>query len=244
MRESLRSVNKVICVSEYVKKYIEKHLNLSNSNLVTIHNFIDIEEINQTLSSMIDFDIRMHLNIANDAKIITYFGRLSFEKGVDLLVKAFAKIHEKVGGNVYLLIGGHGPQKAQLESMTKTIRNIIFTGYVPRKIQLAIMAQSNVFVHPARYPDACPTTILEAMALGLPIIASKVGGIPELVAEGKSGILINPNNVHELSDAMLELLSSNEERIRDISLFNKRVAHRFDIEYIGDKIVQIYKKAL
>jgi glycosyltransferase involved in cell wall biosynthesis len=243
MKESLKKINKVICVSEYVRKHIKRFINLDN--LITVYNFIDFEgEIKPKLTSSENFDIRSYLNLPSNAKIITYFGGLSYHKGVDLLIKAFGRVRKRAGDNVYLLIGGDGPQKMQLKNLAQGVGNVIFTGFIPRKIQLAIMAQSDAFVHPARYPDACPTTILEAMALGLPIIATKVGGVPELVVKGKSGILVDLNNVYDLSNSLLELLLLDGKKIKDISTFNMRRARNFDIKYVGNQIVKIYREAL
>jgi len=242
MEESLNSVNKVICVSEYVRKYIKRFLDLDN--LITIYNFIDFEEeIKPELTASADFDIRNHLNLPSNAKIITYFGRLSFEKGVDLLIKAFEKLRKKVGDNVYLVIGGDGPQRMQLENVAKRIGNVVFTGFVPRKIQLATMEQSDIFVHPARYPDACPTAILEVMALGLPVIATRLGGIPELVVDGKGGYLVNPNSPMDLATKISTTLS-NETFKSQAKAFNLKWSHRFDITHLGPKIVRLYELAM
>jgi len=238
MEESLKSVSKVICVSEYVRKYIKKFLNLDN--LITIYNFIDSKEIASELSCSAYFDIRDYLKIPSNDRVITYFGNLSFSKGVDLLLKAFKKLHKKQG-NVHLVIGGEGPQRMLLENMAKHIANVIFTGFIPRKTQLAILAQSDIFVHPARYPDACPTTILEAMALGLPIVASRIGGIPELVVDGIGGYLIDPESSTELEAKISAILNSETFRSQ-AKAFNLRWVQRFDINHLGPKIVDLYKK--
>lgn len=241
MEESLNSVNKVICVSEYVRKYIKRFLKLDN--LITIYNFIDFEgEITPELTSSADFNIRNHLNLPSDAKVITYFGSLSFSKGVDLLIEAFRRLRKKVGNNVYLLIGGHGPQRKQLENMARRIGNVVFTGFIPRKIQLAMMEQSDVFVHPARYPDACPTTILEAMALGLPVVGIKLGGIPELIVNGKGGYIVNPNSPASLATRISTILNNETFRSR-MKAFNLKWSHRFDITHLAPKIIELYEMA-
>jgi len=242
MKESLNYVNKVVCVSEYVRKYIKNALNLNN--LIMIYNFIDFEEeIKPELTSITDFDVRNHLGLPSNARIITYFGNLSFYKGVDLLIKAFKELHKNVSNDIYLVIGGDGPQRIELENMARDIGNVVFTGFIPRKIQLAIMAQSDLFVHPARYPDACPTAILEAMALGLPIVATRLGGIPELVIDGKGGYLVNPNSPTDLATKISTILSSETFR-HQANAFNLKWSHRFDIAHLGPKIIKLYETTL
>jgi len=240
MEESLNSVNKVICVSDYVRKYIKNVLNVGN--LITIHNFIAFEEITSELTCSAHFDVRNYLNISSNARVITYFGSLSFNKGVDLLLRAFKKLHKK-RDNVYLVIGGDGPQRMQLENTAKQIGNVVFTGFIPRKIQLTIMAQSDVFVHPARYPDACPTAILEAMALGLPVIATRLGGIPELVVDGKGGYLVNSKSPTELAAKISAILNSETFKSQ-AKAFNVKWARKFDITHLGPKIIELYETAL
>ncbi|MEM3698015.1 MAG: glycosyltransferase family 4 protein [Candidatus Bathyarchaeia archaeon] len=241
MEESLNSVKYVICVSDYVKSYIKNVLNVGN--LVTIYNFIDLEEITSALKHSTNFDLRDYLNIPSSARIITYFGNLSFNKGVDLLIKAFKKLRKSARDDIYLVVGGEGPQRRQLEDLAEPIGNIIFTGFVPRKIQLAIMAQSDVFVHPARYPDACPTTILEAMALGLPVVATRLGGIPELIVDKKGGYLADPNSPDDLA-TKISIILNNEKFKSQVKVFNLEWVHRFDITLLGPKIIQLYEKAL
>jgi len=240
MKESLNRINQVICVSEYLRRYIKRSLNLNNA--ITIHNFIDLEEVRSGLTYLTRFDIRNNLNMASNARIISYFGRLSYEKGVDLLILSFQMLR-KVYDDIYLLIGGEGPQKARLEKMAKSIKNVIFMGALPRNVQLAVMAQSDIFVHPARYPDACPTVIIEAMALGLPVIATKLGGIPELVVDGKGGFLVNSNSPKDLATKISTILS-NEKFKFQAKAFNLKWAHRFDIKYLGPKIIELYERAL
>jgi glycosyltransferase involved in cell wall biosynthesis len=242
MERSLESVHKVICVSDYVKRYIKKSFNLTN--LATVHNFIDYEgEINPQLTSSDNFNIRSDLDLPPDAKIITYFGRLIPEKGVDLLIKAFKRIHKKAEDNIYLLVGGEGSQRTQLENMAKETTGVIFTGFVPRKNQLATIAQSDVFVHPARYPEAFGITILEAMALGLPVVATRVGGIPEFVVDGKGGYLVTPNSSADLATKIYNVLN-NEMFKSEAKAFNLELSRKFDIKHIGQKIIKIYESSL
>lgn len=241
MEKSLKRFNKVVCVSEYVKKYIKRYLNLEN--LVTVYNFIDYEaEIRPQLTSLKDFDARNHMNLPPDAKIVTYFGRLSPEKGVNILLEAFRIIRKEFKSKVYLVIGGDGPQRVQLENKAREIGNVVFTGFVSRRIQIGILSQSDIFVHPATYPEAFGIAILEAMAVGLPVVATRVGGIPEFAIDGKGGYLANPNSPFDLATKISSILN-DETFMSQARAYNLRLSREFDITHIGPKIVELYEKA-
>lgn len=243
IKKSLQNLAKVICVSDYVRTYIQRKIP-DFQNLVTIHNFVDFEgEIEPELESASGSDIRSCLNLPSNSIIISYFGRLSEDKGVDLLLSAFNILRSEIGDNVYLLIGGAGPQRALLEQKAKSNKNVIFLGILSRSLQISTMAQSNIFVHPARYPDACPTSILEAMAIGLPIVATNLGGIPELVVEGKGGYLVNSGDSVNLAKRILNIVSDENISFR-MGTFNRRWSRNFDISYLGPKIVNLYQKII
>jgi glycosyltransferase involved in cell wall biosynthesis len=242
MKKGLQKMQKVICVSDYVRRSIERTLKLHN--LVTIHNFIDAqEEIKPNLELSKNFDARKLLNIPVDSRIITYFGRLSYEKGSDILIKAFYKVLNTLGQGFYLIIGGTGPQKHQIEEMAKGIDNVRTVGYLSRSKQLGLMAQSDVFVSPSRFADACPTTLIEAAYLGLPIVATLVGGSPEIVVDEENGLLVEPQNPHALANGLIKLLS-DERLLSKCKINGPRKAKDFDIGVIGPKILSLYEAVL
>ena len=230
-------MRKVMCVSAYIKRALQQSFSLNN--MVTIHNFIDSEELLKS-NWLSNFNLRRFLKIPESSKIIVYFGRLSPEKGVDTLINAFKIVQEFFGSNNYLVIGGKGSEKQLLETLSKSVNNVIFTGWLSRERQLSIMAQSDIFVHPSSYPDACPTAILEAMALGLPVVATNTGGIPELVVNGKNGYLVKPRSIYELAEKIIKILQNEDFRVRARKC-NVAWSHKFDIKTIGPKIVEIYK---
>lgn len=237
--KSLRNIRKIICVSNYVKNFIKEKLNLNN--LITIHNFIDYRrEILPHLKSSTQCNIRNHFHLPHDSKIITYFGRLAYWKGVDLLLNAFKKIPNKKKNHIFLLIGGDGPQRKKLEDNARVIDNVVFTGFLDREIQLSTISQSDIFVHPSRYPDAFPTTILEAMAIGKPIIATNIGGIPESIVDGKGGFIVSPKAV-EIAKKISILLNNKEFKVKAEN-FNLKWVQRFDIKQLGPKIIDLYNK--
>jgi len=236
---SLIHCYKVICETDYNRQAVIDVFKLSN--LVKIHNFVDI---NGEIEPAIDpkFNMRGYLGIPEDTSTITFFGRLVHEKGVDTLIKALKLILKSYSKRVYVIIGGDGPQKPVLEKMAKSVGNVIFTGVPPRDIQFNLMAESDIFVYPSRAPESCPTSILEAMALGLPVIATSVGGI-EMIEESKGGYVIRPDSPREMAKRIERMLRDEEFKLK-AGEYNKRKSKEFDIKTIGPQIVDVYEEAV
>ncbi len=237
---SLMRCHKVICESDYVKRAAIKVFGLSN--VVKIPNFVDIsEEIEPAIDS--NFDVEGYLGVPEDARTITFFGRLVHEKGVDTLIAALKLVLKNHSDKVYVIIGGDGPQKPILEKMASSVGHIIFIGVPTRNIQFNLMAQSDIFIYPSRAPETCPTSILEAMALGLPIIATGIDWNSELIEENKGGFLIRPNSPGEMAKRIESILKDEEFKLK-AGEYNKRKSKKFDLRTIGRQIVDVYEEAV
>ena len=116
---------------------------------------------------------------------VVYCGRLSREKGVDLLIEAVKRI------DANLVVVGGGPLERELRELAYSDPRVRFTGPLPRAEALRIVKGSDVFVLPSRH-EGLSTALLEAMAMGVPVVATKVGGNPELVEHGETGLLVDP----------------------------------------------------
>jgi len=234
MKKSFKSFNKVISVSDYVKNIVKDAFNLDN--IITAHNFIDLNEI----LTNIDDTKTPHKDylINEDTKIVLYSARLHPQKGITTVIDAFQKIDTK---NIVLLISGKGELEEYIQKMSREHSKIIYLGFLPRDVQLNILKNSDVFLAPSTYPDACPTSILEATALGVPVISTSLGGIPELIIDGETGYLIDPNNPEQLAQKINEVLMINKEKFQTKC---RTQAEKFDIENIGVKIIKIYSELL
>jgi glycosyltransferase involved in cell wall biosynthesis len=129
-------------------------------------------------------------------------------KGLDTLLEAM-KIVEKRNNNVKLTIIGDGPERANLELlMTKNkLRSVSLVGFKPRDIYLTkYLANTDISVLPSRSGEGNPFVILEAFQFARPVIATKVGGTPELVKNNKTGLLIEPENPEQLAESILKLV--------------------------------------
>jgi glycosyltransferase involved in cell wall biosynthesis len=143
-----------------------------------------------------------------DGDYLLYYGRLSKEKGLRTLIQAVAQVPDS-----RLKIVGEGPQRQELESLAghTARRRIEFTGYQRMERLFVTLKGARIVVLPSEWYENCPYAILEAFAAGKPVIASNIGGIPELVKDGRDGLLFEPGNSDELADRIRLILHDNHE---------------------------------
>ncbi len=140
----------------------------------------------------------------HDEQSLLFVGRLHPQKGVDTLIRAMADLP-----TAQLAIAGDGPDRAQLERLAERLGvadRVRFLGFVAHDDVPALMRRADVFVMPSRYEEL-GTAIIEAMACGLPVVASRVGGIPNLVADGDTGLLTPPGDAPALAAALRRVLT-------------------------------------
>ncbi len=192
----------VIAVSNSVKRDL-MFQGISESRISVVHNGIDLTGFDNAASQSADILPKLKEN----TYIVGCVGSLMKRKGHDWLIKAFSlvlKHHE----NARLLIAGEGPEYANLKNLTKQlrleneVRLIGFHGEIPK-----FLKEIDLFVQPSR-SESFGISVLEAMAAEKCVIASNTGGIPEIVIDGQTGILVEPGNVKELANAISEVMSN------------------------------------
>ena len=150
---------------------------------------------------------------------IVCVARLVEKKGVDNLLESLASLNTR-GIGASCSIVGDGPERARLESMASALgidKSVEFFGTTPHEEVIEEMRHADLVVLPARVArngdkDALPTVLLEAMACGVPVVSTTVGGIPEIVQHGRTGLLVTPDSSWALTSALADLLSDLERR--------------------------------
>jgi len=154
--------------------------------------------------------------LALQTRRILFIGRLSREKGVHILLEA-SSLLGKDGYRLQLDIVGGGPDERNLKSRVKALPgNVLvkFWGYVPHGEKFNhLIKQAEVFVLPS-LSEGVPKVLLEVMAKGVPVVASEVGGIPDLITHNYNGLLVPPHNPQALAEAIKILLDDNQLRSR------------------------------
>lgn len=182
----------------------------------------------------------------DDTPLVVYAGRLAPEKGVDTLLEAFGLVLGE-RPDARLLVAGEGPERARLEAMVRAGDNglaqaVTFTGHLSRDALRQRFAGAWVQVVPSRWAEPFGLVTIEALARGTVVLASRVGALPELVADGRTGCLVPPNDARSLADRLCGLLASRErlEPMRRTAALEAR--ERFGLEAMTTRYVQLYEQ--
>jgi glycosyltransferase involved in cell wall biosynthesis len=182
-----------------------------------------------------------HPGAGGGGRRLVTVGLLQHQKGVDVLLRAFARVREQRPDTV-LDVVGDGPERSAYEALSSTLGlggAAVFHGYQPKPAIAELLAGSDLFVLASRF-DNNPCVLVEAQAAGLPIVASRVGGIPEIV-EG-NGLLAEPGDVDALASRILDALAGLDAY--DRSAIAAQAKDRFDVERVGRMLADVYASAL
>lgn len=179
-----------------------------------------------------------------DTKVIGFIGGLTRQKGVNYLLEA-AKFIKTQGKNFSVVVIGDGPEKQNLENYTGKldIKNIVrFWGY--KEDAAKYIKLFDVLVLPS-IREGMPNVILEAMVCGVPVVATKVGGVPEIVEDGKSGFFVEPRNPKDLAEKILKILDMSEGERREMGEHGRKIVkEKFSIEKMVKEYENLYQELL
>ena len=228
--------DRIICVSDIINRFANETQRINSKKLITIHNGIVSEH---TVSEKRTSGLRKELGIPVDHSVICTIAHMEEHKGIKYLLES-ASLLLQSRNDVSFLVVGEGALKEKLKILCADLKieeNVIFAG--ERGDIPEILSLTDIFVLPS-LREGLPLTILEAMACGKPVIATNVGGIPEVVKDGVSGILISPKDPEALHSAMNELLG-DREKMKKMGHNGKRVySESFDSKTMIGKIEDLY----
>lgn len=171
---------------------------------------------------------------------LVFVGRLAGVKGVPVLLDALSRLVTDVP-NLRVTLIGDGPERADLETRAQQLglgEVVTFAGYMSQDAVAKTLADADALVLPS-FAEGVPVTLMEAMASGLPVLATRVGGISELVEDGVSGYLVPPGNVEELTARLRDLLGDPELRQRMGAAGRAKVAAEFNQETEAGRLAQL-----
>jgi glycosyltransferase involved in cell wall biosynthesis len=168
-----------------------------------------------------------------DEGYVLYLGRLSKEKGVETLLQA----HE-AAGTWDLVVAGTGPLERDLQMR---YRNARFVGRLSGLELKAAIDCASAIVVPSEWYENCPMSVLEAMAYGKPVVASRIGGIPELVVDGETGVLFAPGDADELRGHLSRLMEDPSLRARMGGAGRIRAEKQFSVEKHNADLLETYR---
>jgi glycosyltransferase involved in cell wall biosynthesis len=184
-----------------------------------------------------------------DGELVVAVGRLARDKGFDVTVSAFARV-ARDHPRARLLVIGDGEERAALEELAARLGvagQVDFLGALPGELVAEHLAASDVFVFSTLREEAAPLVLPEAMASGLAVIASSLGGITEVLEDergGRYGVLVPANDPGAVADALRRLLDDPDERRRLGELALQRVRDQYTLDRMIEKTVEVYRVAI
>jgi len=228
-----KRIARIIAVSNGVREDIVKSNSIAISEkVVTVYNGINVEPFLD--SGLTRKQARTRLGLPHKQGFVYgTVGRLVETKGQEVLLRAFAKVYERSPGS-WLVFAGAGRLESKLRALASALdihERVVFLGF--RTDIPEILKAFDVFVLPS-IAEGLPGALLEAMATGIPVIASRVGGVPEILNSPDLGLMVSPSAVDELSMAMEQLYSMDEMRRNEVG---KALRQRVLEEFITEKMV-------
>lgn len=185
---------------------------------------IIIETTNVDSSLIKNFNFERKIEDINNTKTfkILFLARMIKEKGIFETIEAFNKLTDKY--NIELFVAGDGEDLDEVKKVSNSNSKIHILGRVEGKEKIDLFTKCHIYAFPTFYGEGLPTSILEAMAFGMPVITTNMGGLKEFFRNEEMGYLIEPKNVVELTNR-LELLLKDTNKISDLSKFNFNYAN-------------------
>lgn len=234
----VRHADQIIVPSEYLKKLIVNGWGIATEKIEVIYNAFETPKVNVSRD-----EARKKLGISPEDEVVVSIGRLVPWKGFETLVDIFRGLL-KTHHRAKLYIIGDGPEKNNLESRIKNYElsnNVFLTGNVSHEDALLYLAAADAMALNTGY-EGLSHTIMEAMALGVPVITTRVGGNPELIEDGVSGRLVEYQDEEALSKAIGETLSDAALGHRRFEKPAQKKAAEFSKEKMLVHLTQIFKK--
>lgn len=188
-------------------------------------------------------EARRLLDVPDNAFVIACFGRLVPDKGIDTLIQAVNILPDSLLGRLCLLIGGEGSEAEKVRRMVapRSEHAVRFLGHVLHTS--TYYAAADLFVLPSRH-EPFGLVFLEAAAHGLASIGTSVGGIPEIILDGATGMLVNPEDPGALADALLKLSTDDELRHRLGSAARVRVGELFTANAMVERYAALFQNVM
>ncbi len=215
IRKTYRQIDIIISPSHFLERQIAHNKELAG-RIVTLHNFIN------------QIDLQKEKAVGD---YVLYFGRYSQEKGIDTLLTVAKRLPA-----IPFVFAGRGP----LEEKVNAIHNIENKGFLQSEEIYRLITGARFTVIPSEWYENCPFSVMESQMCGTPVLGADIGGIPELIAQGKTGELFLAGNADDLTDK-IEKLWKDEAKIKEYSK-NCSQVHFSSVEEYCQELIRLYEK--
>lgn len=217
-RKALLAADLIVAVSEPMRAHVYALIGGSVRRTVVLPNAVDVERFSPAASARQRRRCRRHFRLAEDVPVLLIAGNLLEVKGVPYAVEAAAILRDR-GHDFRMVIAGDGPMRGQVDALIARHRldsHVRLLGVIGHDQMPALLRAADVLVMPSiptyRAEESFGLSAVEAMATGIPVVASRTGGLGDLVRDGQTGLVVPPANVEELADALSLLLIDSEYR--------------------------------
>ncbi len=231
---------RVICVSASVRRHILRHFHPPEERVRLVYNGVDLERFRPPIPAEREA-ARRKLGLAPDHLALGNAGRIAQAKGWDLMLRSLAPLIRD-HPQLKLVVIGDGEALSSLELITERLgirQSCHFTGLVHRVWE--VLGALDIFVSASRW-EGFGYALVEAMAVGLPVVASRVGSVPEYVVDGENGLLYQPGSGEELCEKVRILVESETLRRELGHRAREVVEKRFNLKNSAARVVEVYRE--
>lgn len=229
LREKLRLARFIACISHYCR-----------SQLMLFSDQADWERL-KIVHCGIDLERYQYAEVRSRARQLFYAGRLAAEKGLPVLFESLRILLAR-GYEFQLTLAGDGVARGALEELARQLgiqQHVIFAGYLAQEQVLDCLRQSDIFILPS-FAEGVPVSLMEAMACGVPVLSTYVGGIAELVENEHTGLLVPAGDSAALSEAIVRYLDDFELRQRVSRLARQKVVAGYNLHTEVERLAQLF----
>lgn len=237
------TAHRVVTVSERVRLGVLAGGIAKADKVVAIHNGIDLSRFEARATAAAAAALRAEFDLTAKHCVVAVVARLVWFKGIDVLIAALPSVLSR-SPEVRVVIAGAGPLRDALDVQARALgvsAALIFLG--ERSDIPAILAAADIFALPS-VSEGLPISILEAMATGKPVVASAVGGVPELVSDGETGFLVPARDPRGLAEALVFLADNPAARVRMGTAGRAHVAAAFTTARMVGRTESLYRDVL
>ena len=240
-RNVLSSADAVVSVSEDLLRKARNISNIKHSQVI----YNGVDNIFFAPEESLRNKLREKFRLGNKSKIILFVGRIEQKKGAFNLIEAFRRVLE-YGNDAFLFMIGEPKEGGKLKKYITpySFKNRIFVlGNISHEEVAEFMKGAYLLVLPS-YAEGIPNVVLEAMSCGTPVIATTVGGIPEVISDGVNGFLVEPGNVNKLTELILMVLDDDATRRRVGDKGRSLICNKWTWQENAKRTLELYRKIL
>lgn len=237
---SLAPWDGVFCGSRYGHTYLGTKGYVPEQKIHTVFNSVAV--LDTPIDSHVAVEFRRKFSIPRDSLLVVQVGQLAGYKGVVDLVQAFALVHQQLSSS-HLALVGDGPLITQLQALITDLglkEDVTLTGLVNNPVSMGVYAAADICCQVSRWEELFGFTIAEAMICQRPVVATRVGGIPELITDGTTGFLVQRRDIQQIADRILRLAKDPALRAEMGAAARKLAAEKFDVCKNVRRLIELY----